>query len=107
MEIFDLFSKLPNGIPDELFEEIVSTDLVRIERIVSDGHASPPGFWYDQEQNEWVMVLKGSAGLKFEGAEDILVLRTGDAINIPAHRKHRVEWTDPQEKTIWLAVHYQ
>jgi cupin 2 domain-containing protein len=107
MEIFNLFSNVPASIPDELFEEMVSTGLVRIERIVSDGHASPPGFWYDQEQNEWVMVLKGSAGLNFEGAEDILVLRTGDSINIPAHRKHRVEWTDPQEKTIWLAVHYK
>jgi cupin 2 domain-containing protein len=107
MEIINLLSKVPRSIPDELFEKIVRTDLVMIERIISDGHASPPGFWYDQEHNEWVMVLQGSAGLSFDGTEDILVLKTGDCITIPAHRKHRVEWTDPEQKTIWLAVHYQ
>ena len=91
---------------DEVFEELVSTERVRIERIVSDGQSSPEGFWYDQEQDEWVMVLRGSAGLAFEGSDEVVNLNPGDWINIPAHKKHRVEWTDPDEKTIWLAVHY-
>ena len=65
-----------------------------------------PDFWYDQEKSEWVMLLQGSAGILFEGSHEAIVLKPGDWINIPAHRKHRVEWTDPGEKTIWLAVHY-
>ena len=106
VEIINLFSQVPGIISDELFHEIVRNDRVKIERIVSHGHASPPGFWYDQEFNEWVLVLKGSAGLSFGDSTEILVLTVGDAVNIRAHQKHRVEWTDPEEPTIWLAVHY-
>ena len=79
----------------------------RIERIVSHGQASPPGFWYDQEMAEWVMVIAGSAGLQFEGEAEPRVLRPGDFVDIPAHRRHRVAWTDPQVATVWLAVHYR
>ena len=78
---------------------------VRIERIVSHGHASPEGFWYDQDQHEWVVVLKGAARLCFEGREQV-ELKQGDFLNIPVHKRHRVEWTTPEEPTIWLAVFY-
>jgi len=78
---------------------------VRIERIVSLGHASPPGFWYDQDQHEWVIVLRGAARLLFEGDVTPVELSAGDYVDIPAHRKHRVEWTKPEEPTVWLAVH--
>ena len=101
-----LFESIPGELPEELFDTISSTDDVKIERIVSRGHASPGGFWYDQEKNEFVLVLRGSAGLKLENEDDIIVLKAGDYINIEAHVKHRVEWTDSTCETIWLAVHY-
>ncbi|MGC8490739.1 MAG: cupin domain-containing protein [Syntrophobacteraceae bacterium] len=94
----------PTG--QEIFETLVDSGKVRIERIVSDAGRSPEGFWYDQEESEWVLVLEGSAGLRFEGDAEVLVLKPGDWIDIPAHRKHRVEWTDPVQKTVWLAVFY-
>jgi len=106
MRMGNIYSRVPADLPDELFEDIVVTGEVKIERIISDAHSSPPGFWYDQEKSEWVVLLRGSAGVRFEGAEETIVLRPGDWINIPAHQKHRVEWTDPNEKSIWLAVHY-
>ena len=101
-----LLKDIPAEIPDELFETICSTDRVKIERIVSKGHASPEGFWYDQEQNEFVLIVQGSAGLKIEGEDDIVALKAGDYLNIGSHVKHRVEWTDSSCTTIWLAVHY-
>jgi cupin 2 domain-containing protein len=79
----------------------------RIERIVSHGHASAEGFWYDQETAEWVMVVSGSAGLQFEGEAEPRVLRAGDFVDIPAHRRHRIAWTDAKVPTVWLAVHYR
>lgn len=91
-------------LPDELFTTLLEAADVRIERIVSHGHASPEGFWYDQEQHEWVVVLKGAARLRFE--DETIELKPGDFVNILAHRKHQVEWTTPDEPTIWLAVHY-
>ena len=66
---------------------------------------SPQGFWYDQEQHEWVVVLSGAAQLRFEDGETI-DMKPGDHVNIPAHRRHRVEWTTPDEPTVWLAIHY-
>lgn len=100
----NLFSDLPKRLPDELFTVLLEAASVRIERIVSHGHASPDGFWYDQDQHEWVIVLKGAARLRFE---DVIVeMKPGDFLNIPAHQRHRVEWTTPDEPTIWLAVHY-
>lgn len=100
----NLFAELPGRLPEELFETLLTGTKVRIERIVSHGHASPAGFWYDQDQHEWVVVLKGAATVKFEDRS--LELRPGDFVNISAHQKHRVEWTTPDEPTIWLAVHY-
>lgn len=101
-----LFGGIPADLPQELFETVASAGTVKIERIVSRGHASPEGFWYDQEGHEFVLIVQGSAGLKFGERKDILVLKTGDYLNIPSHVRHRVEWTDPTCDTIWLAVHY-
>jgi cupin 2 domain-containing protein len=78
---------------------------VRIVRIASHGHASTDGFWYDQQQHEWVVVLKGAARLRCE--DGTVEMKTGDFVNIPAHQKHRVEWTTPGEPIVWLAVHYE
>ena len=102
-----LHNGIPIELPEELFDTLCATDDVKIERIVSKGHVSPKGFWYDQEWNEFVLVVQGSAGLKVEDQEDIVVLKAGDYWNIGAHVKHRVEWTDPSCETIWLAVHYR
>jgi cupin 2 domain-containing protein len=104
--IANLFADLPAALKDEVVTTLLSRPALRIERIVSSGQSSPPGFWYDQAENEWVLVLAGSAGLLFEGEAEPLVMRAGDAVDIPAHRRHRVAWTDPQQLTIWLTVHY-
>ncbi len=101
----NLFTDLPANLPDELLTTLLEATNVRIERIVSHGHVSPEGFWYDQNDNEWVIVLKGAARLRFE--DSILEMKPGDFVNIPAHKKHRVEWTTPDEPTIWLAVFYR
>lgn len=79
----------------------------RLERIISAGQATPEGEWYDQETHEWVVLLSGSAGLLFEGETEIRVLNPGDYLLISAHCRHRVEWTDPERQTVWLAWHYQ
>ena len=100
----NLFSNLPQNLPEELFTTLLEASDVRIERIVSHGHSSPEGFWYDQDQAEWVLVLQGAARLQFE--DRVLEMRPGDFVNIPAHQKHRVAWTTLDEPTIWLAVHY-
>lgn len=101
----NLFGNLPERLPDELIETLLRAENLRIERIISQGHASPKDFWYDQDQHEWVLVLQGAARVQFE--DRVMELNPGDFINIPAHRRHRVEWTDPTQKTIWLAIHYQ
>jgi cupin 2 domain-containing protein len=100
----NLLTDIPRHLPDELFTTLLAAANVQIERIVSHGHASPAGFWYDQDQHEWVMVLKGAARLRFE--DGIVEIKPGEFMNIPAHKKHRVEWTTPDEPTIWLAVFY-
>lgn len=91
---------------EETFETLLAKPGLRIERILSSGQASPPDFWYCQPQDEWVMVLQGSAGLRLENEPDVRVLQVGDFINIPAQCRHRVEWTDAMGPTLWLAVHY-
>lgn len=100
----NLFTDLPLNLPEELFTTLLEANNLRIERIVSHGHASPEGFWYDQDQHEWVVVLQGAARLSIEGADQ--ELKPGDYIDIPARQKHRVEWTTPDEPTVWLAVFY-
>jgi len=104
--MLNLFADLPDHVPDELITPLLGCKHVRIERIVSTGHASPAGFWYDQVQHEWVMLLKGAATLRFEENDRLIEMKPGDAILIPAHQRHRVEWTTPDEPTIWLAIHY-
>jgi len=101
----NLFENIPESLPEEIIETIIESKNVKIERIISKGHSSPKNFWYDQEKNEWIMVLKGRAKLIFKENES-MKLSAGDYINIPAHKKHRVEWTDPDTETIWLAVFY-
>ncbi len=102
----NLFAEIPADLPEEHLQTLLNTPDVRVERIVSLGHASPEGFWYDQETHEWVLLLTGAARLRFEGEEPI-ELRSGACVNIPAHQRHRVEWTDPNQPTVWLAIHYR
>ena len=103
----NLFADVPGNLKDEFVETILQAPGLRVERIVSRGHRSPAGFWYDQEEKEWVVLLKGSAGLRFEGREDLIILHPGDSVHIDRRRKHRVEWTDAAQDTVWLAVYYR
>lgn len=100
------FDDIPENIEREITETLIQSSSVRIEKIVSQGQRSPINFLYDQPENEWVILLRGSAILEFEGGE-FIQLDEGDYINIPAHKNHRVEWTTPFEQTIWLAVFYK
>lgn len=102
----NLLKALPADLPDELFTILAEADGVRIERIVSTGHASPEGFWYDQDWAEFVLLVQGSAGLELEG-EPVRTLAPGDWLAIPPHARHRVAWTDANRPTVWLAVHYR
>lgn len=99
-----LFDDVPKELPEELVTVLTESEGVKIERIVSEGHASPEGFWYDQDENEWVLLVSGSAVLVFE--DKTVALMPGDHLLIPARRRHRVESTSTTEKTIWLAVFY-
>ena len=101
----NIFDNLPKEIEEEFFEEILSTKDFKLERIISEGHTSPPNFWYDQDKNEFVLLLKGKTKLNFEDGSK-LELKPGDYLIIPAHQKHRVDWTDPDQKTFWLTIHY-
>ena len=107
MHCLNLFESIPDVMRGEIFESLIQTSHFKLEKIISRGHATPPGEWYDQDMEEWVILLKGSAGLLFEGETEIRVMRPGDYLHIPSRRRHRVEWTDAVEKTIWLALHYR
>ena len=102
----NLLRDLPPADAGEVFTELLARPGVRIERIVSRGQASPPGFWYDQAEGEWVLVLAGEARLVLEGEPAARHLRAGDCLAIAPHRRHRVEWTHPDVPTVWLAVHH-
>ncbi|MGM0677467.1 cupin domain-containing protein [Ectothiorhodospira marina] len=102
----NILDAVPDDLGSEVFEEIVRSPGVRIERIVSKGHASPDVGWYDQDENEWVLVVQGRASLTFEEGSTC-PLSAGDYVNIPAHTRHKVDWTDPDEITVWLAVFYK
>ena len=106
MHVSNIFQDIPASAPQELVDALVSVNAVRIERIVSTGQCSPPGFWYDQEEDEWVLVLSGAARLQFDDGHSVAMNR-GDFLVIPAHQRHRVEWTTPTETTVWLAVFYR
>jgi cupin 2 domain-containing protein len=103
----NLLAALPRKLDAEQTTALVDSESVRIKRVVSTGQASPPGFWYDQDRSEWVLLVAGSAGLLFEGEAAPRVLRPGDYLLIPAHRRHRVAWTDAEHPTVWLAVHFR
>jgi cupin 2 domain-containing protein len=101
----NLYAGLPQGAQAEEFTELLSRPGCRIERIVSTGQVSPPGFWYDQARIEWVLLVAGRAKLRFEDEAQPRDLKPGDYVEIAAHRRHRVEATQADPPTIWLAVH--
>lgn len=100
----NLFAELPDALQEEQVQNLLVRGGVRIERIVSQGQASPPGFWYEQAEHEWVVVLRGRARLNVAGATH--ELQPGDALDLPAGCRHRIEWTTSEEPTVWLAVFY-
>ena len=101
----NIFSDIPQNLPDELFSIILKQNNMHIERIVSKGHTTPVGEWYDQNQNEWILLIQGQARLRLFD-DQVIDLNKGDYYFIPAHLKHRVEWTTPEYETIWLAIHF-
>lgn len=101
----NLFADLPSDTSRESFDNLLEVPGLRIERIVSHGQASPPGFWYEQDADEWVLVVQGSASLQIDGQEELVQLQPGDHYWLPAGLRHRVASTDPAVPTIWLAVH--
>lgn len=105
MKHHNIFSGLPADLPSELVTPLLEGGNVRIERIVSRGHASPEDSWYDQETAEWVIVLRGRARLVFEDGSREVEMGVGDYVHIRPHERHRVAWTDPDGDTVWLAVH--
>ena len=108
METINIFSNLPDNLPEEVFETIVSNKHIRIERIISPkDHKTPEGKWFNQDLDEFVILLKGSAVLLYKESTESISLKPGDYINIPRHIEHRVESTDKKLETVWLAIHYQ
>ena len=103
----NIFREIPVSLAEELTEIILQKWGLRIERIISHGHCSPADFWYDQNEHEWVIVLQGEAELLLEGYAEPQRLRPGDFIHLPAHCRHRVVWTTPNQPTLWLAVFYR
>ena len=103
----NLLSPLPDARAAEQADALLSRPGLRIERVVSFGQASPEGFWYDQEESEWLLLLTGAARLRFADEADARLLRAGDWLDIAPHRRHRVEWTDPASPTVWLTVFYR
>ena len=105
MKLNNILGSIPDSLDEEICEILAKSWNVRVERIISKGHTSPESGWYDQEQDEWVLVLKGNAVISFEDEAETH-LSEGDYINIPAGMKHKVSWTNPETETIWLAIHY-
>lgn len=103
----NLLGSIPGILPEELVDTLSRSEHVRIERIVSHGHVSPAGFWYDQAEREFVLLVDGRARLAFADGTPDVDLAPGDWLAIPAHKKHRVEWTDPVQESVWLAVFYR
>lgn len=104
MSLSNLFADIPAHLPEELSERLLARGRIRVERILSRGHASPPDFWYDQPQGEFVVLLAGWARLTFE--DETLELVPGSFVEIPPHKRHRVEATDSEQTTVWLAIFY-
>lgn len=102
----NIFTAIPDEVDAEIFEDLLKRENIRIERIISRGQVSPDEGWYDQEDHEWVLVLEGCGVLAFQDGKEVRLTK-GDYLNIPAHVKHRVAWTDPQTTTVWLAIFYK
>lgn len=101
----NLRDAIPADLPHEVFTDLLQAPDIRIERILSRGQTSPDSGWYDQDEHEWVLLLEGASELTFEDGE-VVRLGPGDYLNIPAHRRHRVSWTDSEQTSVWLAVFY-
>ncbi|OIQ03901.1 MAG: phosphoribosylaminoimidazole carboxylase [Zetaproteobacteria bacterium CG06_land_8_20_14_3_00_59_53] len=106
MHATNLLDAIPAHLPEEITQTLLTADGLRIERIVSTGQCSPEGFWYDQDEHEWVVLLSGTAGLEIQG-EGVHRLKAGNFMLLPARRRHRVAWTDSDQPTVWLAVFYR
>ncbi|MCX7874695.1 MAG: cupin domain-containing protein [Melioribacteraceae bacterium] len=104
-ELKNILNDIPEKFENEIFDKIITSENFTLERIISNGHNSPENFWYDQEKNEFVLILKGNAIIKYDDGK-IFKMTKGDYLIIPAHQKHRVEETSSEEKTIWLAIHF-
>jgi cupin 2 domain-containing protein len=102
----NIFQNLAANLEEEEFTKLAGSMSTKIERIVSTGHHSPEGYWYDQEDNEWVLVLQGRGVIEYENGR-VIELNVGDYLNIPAHQRHWVRETSQNEPTVWLAVYYQ
>ncbi|ENN6811638.1 cupin domain-containing protein [Vibrio fluvialis] len=102
----NLFETIPAELLNEQFTDLLRHHHVRIERILSKGHTSPESGWYDQDEHEWVLVLQGCGTVEFDNGEST-TLNVGDYLNIPAHTRHKVCYTSPDQFTLWLAVFYQ
>lgn len=103
----NLFGNIPGDLPSELIDTLCQSEQVRIERIVSRGHISPDDAWYDQDSHEFVLLVSGRARLAYADTTSVIDLAPGDWLVIPARVRHRVDWTDPAQDTVWLAVHYR
>ncbi len=106
MEATNLFANIPVELKQEVVEKILRGKTFRMERIVSHGHCSKETFWYDQEEDELVFLLSGEARLQFEHDKSLLWLKPGDYVHILAHQRHRVDWTSPNESSVWLALFF-
>ncbi len=105
--LHNIKAAIPEQLPEEMFETLQQWPSVRIERIVSKGHSTPVGQWFDQDWDEWVLLIQGEATLLYQNESKPFHLSAGDYLLIPAHTRHRVEWTPSDVATIWLAIHLQ
>ncbi|MFH1460188.1 MAG: cupin domain-containing protein [Candidatus Omnitrophota bacterium] len=103
----NLFQEISGQLSQEIFDTLLETENFRLERIVSQGQSTPPGEWLEQKQDEWVVLLSGAARLLFAQDKTQLNMKPGDYVHVPANCKHRVEWTEPNTKTVWLTLHYE
>lgn len=103
----NIFSEMPMHLTNESFDRILKQGGIEIERIVSKGHATPEGQWYDQNWDEWILLLQGKAILRVQNEVKPIHLQAGDYLLLPKHCRHRVEWTEPSLETIWLAIHWR
>ncbi|SAL75090.1 cupin domain-containing protein [Caballeronia telluris] len=103
----NLFSFAAKRNSEEQIDVLVTGQRLNVERIVSMGHASPEGFWYDDSRAEWVVLLSGAAALEFEADSTLHDMRPGDYVLIEPHCRHRVAWTHADEQTVWLAIYHE